>query len=105
MEACPDPTDPDAVNELCELWTYIDRQGQKTNKYKMWLQRNAYDQSPMPNYYEMKGYNSLLGSHYDKYQVKYYNYNTDPLPDAIFDVNPSKIFFPHCINGLIANKG
>jgi hypothetical protein len=44
----------------------------------------------IPVRYEMKGYNSLLGSHYDHYYLEYDWYSSDrPSPD-VFTVADSK---------------
>lgn len=40
-------------------------------------------QIPVPVRYEMKGYNSLLGSHYDHYYLNYDQFTWDnPSPDV-----------------------
>jgi len=45
---------------------------------------------PVPVRYEMKGYNTLLGSHYDHYYLDYDWYAIDtPSPD-VFKVADSK---------------
>lgn len=36
--------------------------------------------------YEMYGYDSLLGSHFDKYYVDYSNFSAGPLPDSMFSI-------------------
>ena len=38
----------------------------------------------LPLYYEMIGYDSLLGSHFDKYYVEYFNFNTDEISPSVF---------------------
>lgn len=77
------------VNGLtCEKWRLVDTKGSKVNKYTMWIR---YKKSPsiqglkvpVPVRYEMRGYNSLLGSHYDHYYLEYDWYTTDtPSPDV-----------------------
>lgn len=77
------------VNGLtCEKWRLVDTKGSKVNKYTMWIR---YKKSPniqglkvpIPVRYEMKGYNSLLGSHYDHYYLEYDWYSVDtPSPDV-----------------------
>jgi len=77
------------VNGLtCEKWRLVDTKGSKVNKYTMWIR---YKKSPnirglkvpVPVRYEMKGYNSLLGSHYDHYYLEYDWYSVDtPSPDV-----------------------
>ena len=32
---------------------------------------------PVPRHYEMKGHNSLMGSHYDHYFISYQNFSPD----------------------------
>ncbi|XP_015112231.1 digestive cysteine proteinase 1 [Diachasma alloeum] len=70
------------INGLpCEKWRLVDKIGEKTNKYTLWIR---YKKSitgvkePIPIRYEMKGFNSLLGSHYDHYYLEYdwYSYET-----------------------------
>ena len=60
----------------CEKWQKIEKIGEKVNKYTMWLRRQPSEISPdleivIPVHYEMKGYNTLLGSHYDHYYLTY----------------------------------
>ena len=38
-----------------------------------------------PVRYEMFGYDSLIGSHYDKYYIDYLNFHTDNFSDTEFD--------------------
>lgn len=37
----------------------------------------------------MRGFNSLLGSHYDHYYLEYDDFNNDAIPADIFKVNSS----------------
>ena len=53
----------------CEKWQKKEEIGQKLNKYTMWLK--VKDGVAIPHHYEMKGFNSLLGSHYDHYYLDY----------------------------------
>lgn len=47
-------------------------EGYKKNTYTLWVVRpDVADAPPVPWHYEMMGYNTLLGSHYDKYLVDY----------------------------------
>lgn len=59
------------------------REGHKVNTYTMY--NTPYD-PPTPHHYEMLGFDSLLGSHYDKYEVDYVNYDTDMPPASVFDI-------------------
>ena len=49
--------------------------GEKTNKYTIWVDMSG--DFPVPRHYEMKGYNSLMGSHYDHYFISYQNFSPD----------------------------
>merc|ERR550532_3466039 len=58
----------------------------------MWLRFDSSevrDGSPLavPVHYEMKGYNTLLGSHYDHYYVTYHDYRAEVLDQShVFDI-------------------
>ena len=76
--------------EECEKWQKIDEVGDKVNKYTMWVKIIASTLNPklniaIPLHYEMKGFNSLLGSHYDHYYLTYRNFFPDPPQSSIFD--------------------
>ena len=62
--------------------------GKKKNTYTMWVdtaQKNA------PVRYEMMGYDTLLGSHYDRYYVNYMSFDDNSTMDInVFTVPPSK---------------
>ena len=51
----------------CNIYQLINKVGKKKNTYTLWV---SADQN-VPVRYEMMGYDSLLGSHYDKYYVDY----------------------------------
>jgi hypothetical protein len=38
----------------------------------------------------MKGYNSLLGSHYDHYYLEYDDYDVDDIDPSVFNINSGK---------------
>ncbi|XP_050552147.1 digestive cysteine proteinase 2 [Spodoptera frugiperda] len=75
-------------------WQFVQVIGQKLNKYTMWVK---YKKSlkergvsvPIPVRYEMKGYNSLLGSHYDHYYIDYVDYDVEDIDPNVFVVDPS----------------
>ncbi|XP_069751195.1 digestive cysteine proteinase 1 [Narcine bancroftii] len=69
----------DWKGRLCSVWQYVTYEGKKKNTYTLWV-ANTTD-GPAPVHYEMKGYNTLFGSHYDKYEIDY--------NDLDHDVNPS----------------
>jgi len=70
----------------CERWEYVTAIGDRSNRYTLWLQRQLTGDQQMiavPVRYEMKGYNSLLGSHYDHYYLDYESYSVEaPSEDA-----------------------
>ncbi|KAB5530907.1 hypothetical protein PHYPO_G00134760 [Pangasianodon hypophthalmus] len=66
---------------LCEVWKNVTVVGHKKNTYRLWVARPEGGTSQaVPYHYEMMGYNTLLGSHYDKYLIDYSDFNprTDP---------------------------
>ncbi|ELT93269.1 hypothetical protein CAPTEDRAFT_181131 [Capitella teleta] len=78
-------TGHEMMNSLnCTVWQYSVKIGQKKNVYTIWLA----DETNLPVRYEMFGYNSLLGSHYDKYYVDYVDWDTPntSIPSVIFDI-------------------
>jgi C1A family cysteine protease len=86
---------------LTEKWALTQTIGQKVNKYTMWLHykddpNNVGTKIAIPVRYEMNGYNSLLGSHYDHYYLDYDSFDSDPIPDDIFklDSNMTCSAFP-----------
>ena len=54
----------------CELWRRKDKIGEKENIYSFWFKHDSKTGEPIPVAYEMRGYNNLMGSHYDHYIVK-----------------------------------
>lgn len=69
---------------LCDVWQNVTWVGQKKNTYTLWVshaERN--DGAPLiPVRYQMMGYNTLLGSHYDKYLVNYKDFNAKVDPSV-----------------------
>ncbi|KAL4629415.1 digestive cysteine proteinase 1-like [Arapaima gigas] len=60
------------AGRLCEVWQNVTVEGHKKNTYTLWVTRPGGGDTPdTPWHYEMMGYNTLLGSHYDKYVVEY----------------------------------
>ncbi|XP_065670751.1 digestive cysteine proteinase 1 [Hydra vulgaris] len=67
-----------------DIWQYKYGDDNKYNVYTLYVKKD----SSIPVYYEMIGYDSLLGSHYDEYKIRYFHLNTDYLDD-VFD-EPTK---------------
>lgn len=84
QEPCPEYGSEARGQETCELWKLESQVGEKRNKYRFWLKRGKLGRA-IPVHYNMEGFNSLFGSHYDKYEVSYKNYRLQ-LDDSIFDV-------------------
>lgn len=70
---------------LCEVWQNVTTAGNKKNTYTLWLTRPEQGDGgkadpATPLHYEMMGYNTLLGSHYDKYLVDYKEFSSSVDP-------------------------
>lgn len=66
---------------LCEVWQNVTTVGHKKNTYTLWVTHteggvDGRAEPATPLHYEMMGYNTLLGSHYDKYLVDYKEFST-----------------------------
>jgi len=77
-----------------EKWQKEERIDHKTNKYTMWLYTvtSPYDPSlktAVPIKFQMKGYNVLLGSHYDHYYVTYLNFSGEEPDASVFGIYKS----------------
>jgi len=68
-----------------DQWQLITTEGDKKNTYTMYV--NTVTGEPL--YYEMIGYDSLLGSHYDRYYVEYFKYSEDPISPDVFLISSS----------------
>ncbi|XP_060527653.1 digestive cysteine proteinase 3 isoform X2 [Cylas formicarius] len=80
----------DNLGEKWELTTTI---GQKVNKYSLWVRYKTDSQNnakiAIPVRYEMRGYNSLLGSHYDHYYIEYFDFDISSIPEQTFQIDPA----------------
>lgn len=71
---------------LCEVWQFVKTVGHKKNTYTLWVIRSGSGGGPdVPVHYEMMGYNTLLGSHYDKYLLDYKDFSTQ-LDPGVFSL-------------------
>lgn len=78
--------------QTTQKWQLAHEVGQKSNKYTMWLTMKSNTKhkgeiDPIPIRYEMKGFNSLLGSHYDHYYLDYDNYDTSDIAPETFEID------------------
>lgn len=82
----------------CDKFRLKETIGMKKNVYTLWVtykKSPKYPSSlmPIPVRYEMKGYNTLLGSHIDHYYLTYEYYDHQDIPNEVFDVE-----FENCIS-------
>lgn len=79
-------------HKKCELWKLVNHVGDKKNTYKMWIIRDETTGLSTPVLYYMLGYDSLLGSHYDRYDITYHNFipNSANDNDFLFDAQNLK---------------
>lgn len=61
----------------------MSRWGKKKNTYTLWVADTS--TGLVPVHYEMSGYNTLLGSHYDKYEIDYTSFSQS-FPPNVFDL-------------------
>lgn len=80
---CPQ-ANPEYRKAKCELWKMTTNVGDKKNTYKMWIHRARRGSVVVPVHYYMLGYDSLLGSHYDRYDVTYFKYKPGEANDDDF---------------------
>lgn len=84
----------------CDKFQLSEIIGGKKNVYTLWVtykKSPKYPSSlmPIPVRYDMKGYNTLLGSHIDHYYLTYDYYSHEDIPSEVFDVEiNSCIAFP-----------
>ena len=103
----PDATGMECIGEeminglLHEKWRKVEEIGEKVNKYTLWIRykkspRIPLLKEPIPVRYEMKGFNSLLGSHYDHYYLDYDWYSSETPSSDIFEIgqNLTCVSFP-----------
>lgn len=66
-------------------WESTTTEGARKNTYTLYV--NSVTGEPL--YYEMIGYDSLLGSHYDKYYIEYFNFKSTPIEPSVFAISTS----------------
>jgi len=70
--------------QLSQKWQKSTAIGNKVNKYTMWLRTEGTGHA-VPVHYEMRGYNTLLGSHYDHYYLTYDMFSAETPEAEVFD--------------------
>lgn len=102
-------TGQEVINGLTtEKWQLHQTIGQKTNKYTLWMRWKTDPKTPglkyaVPIRYEMKGFNSLLGSHYDHYYLEYDYYSIEDIAPETFQIDSGEIelfYFIYCFSLL-----
>ena len=78
---------------MCTVWQNITVYGTRKNTYTMWIDQK----SQHPVLYEMMGYDSLMGSHYDKYYLEYTSYVSGPLQPQLFNMSVCKYSPVKCV--------
>jgi C1A family cysteine protease len=82
----------EVVNGIsCKKYTLVHQDFKKINKYTYWIKTEPSPIDPnvevgIPVKYEMRGYNTLLGSHYDHYYLDYEWFSPESPSDEIFEV-------------------
>jgi len=67
----------------CDKWQKKEVIEEKMNKYTIWVRE--VEGVLIPIHYEMRGYNTLLGSHYDHYYINYQHFSPEVPDSEIFD--------------------
>lgn len=81
---------------VCDKFRLEEVIGIKKNVYTLWVRykkspKYPSSRQPIPVRYEMRGYNTLLGSHYDHYYLDYENYSHDDVPNEVFEIDPDMV--------------
>ncbi|XP_009083408.1 PREDICTED: counting factor associated protein D-like [Acanthisitta chloris] len=69
--------------QRCSVWQNVSYWGHKKNVYTLRVGSSAH--GPVPLHYEVRGFNSLLGSHYDKYEIDYSSFS-HRFPPSVFQL-------------------
>lgn len=61
----------------------------------MWIRyvQSQNRRQPIPVRYEVRGWDNLLGAHYDHYHLDYNFYSPNAIPEHIFEVKEGDIYF------------
>ena len=64
------------------MYQSVAQEGDKRSTYTFYI--NAETKHPV--HYEMFGYDTLIGSHFDKYTIDYYNYDEESIDPSVFRI-------------------
>ncbi|XP_075210581.1 C1 family peptidase 26-29-p [Lycorma delicatula] len=77
----------------CDVWGKEETIEEKVNNYTMFLMwkksANSEEKVAIPIMYEMKGYNTLFGSHFDHYYIRYKWFSTEKPDQSVFTLPES----------------
>lgn len=89
------------MGHRCDKFRLEETIGEKRNVYTLYVRykkspKYPSSRMPIPVRYDMRGYNSLLGSHFDHYYLDYDAYSHEDIPNEVFevDLNEPCISFP-----------
>ena len=81
------PTVSAGHSHHCEKWQLKITVLEKVSTYTFWSRRDPKSKQIIPVHYEMMGENTLMGSHYDQYEIAYYTFragrNSNFFPNLI----------------------
>lgn len=77
--------------QRCAVWQNVSYWGHKKNVYTLRVGSSA--RGPVPLHYEVHGFNSLLGSHYDKYEIDYSSFS-HLFPPSVFHLPKGECPWP-----------
>lgn len=85
----------DVYGFKCDRFVYEETIGQKKNTYTLWVRykkspKYPASRMPIPVRYEMRGMNTLLGSHYDHYYLTYDYYTHEDIANEVFEIESCK---------------
>lgn len=81
---------------FCYKHEHVEIIEHKVHRYTIWI-RYSDTHKPFPVRYEVKGWDNLIGAHYDHYHLDYDSYSNAAIPDDIFKVNEGD-FHLDCIS-------
>lgn len=84
----------------CDKFVLEQTIGSKRNLYTLWVRykpspKYPSSRMPIPVRYEMKGYNTLLGSHYDHYYLDYDEYSHEDIDNEVFEIPEGEFFISY----------
>lgn len=69
-----------------QKWNLTTVIGEKENKYILWVTYKQNSKVAIPVRFEMRGFNVILGSHYDHYYLTYDEFDNSPIDQGVFEI-------------------